>query len=239
MAGLKIGGTDISDVMAGSTQIQKVYQGSNLVWQLAATNPTFVAAYSKSDGSSLSLSGVSTGELIIASASNDGDAYNLTSTGWSSWTTPFPASAINAGIRDIPAYKTMGATPDSSYTVDTTVNVINAAAFAGGTVQSNFGFKTASRTSSTTPPSITVDVDNSTVVMLAYLDDDQSTVSTVPTGYTVAVQTSGSHVSGSNTYTMSAAILYKEGVSAGTEQPSTLGWSSSDDQLIRLLVINP
>ena len=36
---LKIGGTEITDVMLGSTQVNKVYQGSNLIWEKSSPLP--------------------------------------------------------------------------------------------------------------------------------------------------------------------------------------------------------
>jgi len=87
----------------------------------------FVGAVSTSGSSSLSLTGITDlklGDVVVAFSQADNTTHTLTSSGWSGWNSNFPGSNINELIHNIAAYKTMGATPDTSIQVNQTVDVI-------------------------------------------------------------------------------------------------------------------
>ena len=232
MAGLKIGGTDISDVRVGSTQVKAVYQGSNLVWQ-AVSNPTFHSAFGVSDSNSLALSGLSEGQMLVYASADANVAYSMSSTGWSGINASFPSSNFENGIQNVTAYKTVGVTPDTSVSLNKAIPTQACIALSVGAFQS-VGYVVAAG-SSITPPAVTVNVDGSAVVILAYLDANVANITQVPSGYTLAVEENSS----TSGLPASVATFYKENEPAGTESPGQLTWSSSASQIARTVVINP
>jgi hypothetical protein len=81
-------------------------------------------------------------------------------------------------------------------------------------------------------PSMTVATAGSTAIIIAMLDDDNSTISTVPTGYTLAIQTG-------TVLGASLAILYQLNVAAGSTGIASGEWSSADNQYVLGYIIPP
>lgn len=151
----------------------------------------FVGAVSTSGSSSLSLTGITDlklGDVVVAFSQADNTTHTLTSSGWSGWNSNFPGSNINELIHNIAAYKTMGATPDTSIQVNQTVDVICAAAFRNAQWASSTSLAGTGNSSSITAPNLTINQNDSAAIYFAMLDDDNSTITGVPTGYTIATQ---------------------------------------------------
>ena len=199
--------------------------GSTEQYISGLATPSFVG--SATGNSTLSLTGITglqEGDLVVIFAADDNSA-TLNSTGWTTL-----AETFAGDIGHVIAYKVMGATPDTSVSFSGT-GASTATAWRDveygsiGTIVQN-GVSTT-----IDPSSIAVTLDNSVVLVLAALDDRGSaTVTTAPTGYTVgptAFDDGG------------CAQLYKTGVSAGTEDPSTLTWSLSDAVISYTLLLKP
>lgn len=193
----------------------------------------FVGAVSTSGSSSLSLTGITDlklGDVVVAFSQADNTTHTLTSSGWSGWNTNFPGSNTNQLIHNIAAYKTMGATPDTSIQVNQTVDVICAAAFRNAQWASSTSSAGGGNISSITAPSLTINQNDSAAIYFAMLDDDNSTITGVPTGYTIATQ--NARVGGTG------GIIYRLERPAGTESPSgSITFSSADSIFVRGLVL--
>ncbi len=193
----------------------------------------FVGAVSTSGSSSLSLTGITDlklGDVVVAFSQADNTTHTLTSSGWSGWNSNFPGSNTNQLIHNIAAYKTMGATPDTSIQVNQTVDVICAAAFRNAQWASSTSSAGGGNISSITAPSLTINQNDSAAIYFAMLDDDNSTITGVPTGYTIATQ--NARVGGTG------GIIYRLERPAGTESPSgSITFSSADSIFVRGLVL--
>lgn len=193
----------------------------------------FVGAVSTSGSSSLSLTGITDlklGDVVVAFSQADNTTHTLTSSGWSGWNTNFPGSNTNQLIHNIAAYKTMGATPDTSIQVNQTVDVICAAAFRNAQWASSTSSAGGGNISSITAPSLTINQSDSAAIYFAMLDDDNSTITGVPTGYTIATQ--NARLGGTG------GIIYRLERPAGTESPSgSITFSSADSIFVRGLVL--
>jgi hypothetical protein len=195
----------------------------------------FVGAVSTSGSSSLSLTGITDlkpGDVVVAFSQDDNDTHTLTSSGWSGWNSNFPGSNGNQLIQNIAAYKTMGATPDTSIQVNQPVDVICAAAFRNAQWASSTSSAGGGNISSITAPSLTINKNDSAAIYFAMLDDDNSTITGVPTGYTIATQNASVRGTG--------GIIYRLERPAGTESPSgSITFSSADSIFVRGLVLQP
>ena len=193
----------------------------------------FVGAVSTSGSSSLSLTGITDlklGDVVVAFSQADNTTHTLTSSGWSGWNSNFPGSNTNQLIHNIAAYKTMGATPDTSIQVNQTVDVICAAAFRNAQWASSTSSAGTGNSSSITAPNLTINQNDSAAIYFAMLDDDNSTITGVPTGYTIATQ--NARVGGTG------GIIYRLERPAGTESPSgSITFSSADSIFVRGLVL--
>lgn len=193
----------------------------------------FVGAVSTSGSSSLSLTGITDlklGDVVVAFSQADNTTHTLTSSGWSGWNSNFPGSNTNQLIDNIAAYKTMGATPDTSIQVNQTVDVICAAAFRNAQWASSTSSAGGGNISSITAPSLTINQNDSAAIYFAMLDDDNSTITGVPTGYTIATQ--NARLGGTG------GIIYRLERPAGTESPSgSITFSSADSIFVRGLVL--
>ena len=204
--------------------------GSTEQYIAGSTTPSYVGSASASGASTLSLTGITglqEGDLVLFWATDDTQTgvRTITSSGWT-----VAVQNSNNSIQNIVAYKIMGSTVDTSVSVADTVDALTATAWRGVEWDSLSGFTTAS-SNTIDPVSSTVTTDNSVVVVLGAIDDDSSTISSAPTGYTTAVQ--NGRLGGSN------AQMYKTGVSAGTEDPSSYTWSTTDALLSRTVVLKP
>lgn len=179
--------------------------------------PSFVGGVGTANESdTLSLTGITglqEGDLVIVARTSDTSEEVVTSTGWTTIIYARPNS-----IGTTVAYKVMGATPDTSVSFADQA-ALSAVAFRG--VEYTSVSTVVSVSSATVDPnSVTATDDNSVVVVFSGLDDDNnSSISSAPTGYTVGATGNGN---GSN------AFMYKTGVSTGTEDPSSLTWSTPD-----------
>ena len=204
---------------------------------LRAANPQveFVGATSRTGNDSLPLTGIAglqAGDIVVAFSQDDNSAHRLLSSGWSGWNGNFPNSNTDNSIDNIAAYKTMGATPDTSILFDDDVDVICAAAFRGAKWGSSTSSASSTGTNSITAPSLTISRGGSAAVYFAMLDDDNSTITGVPTGYTIATQ--NARVGGTG------GIIYRLERPAGTESPSgSITFGSTDAIFVRGLVLQP
>lgn len=208
-----------------------------LMGGLAERTGIYFVGATSGQGATPSLSGITdlqTGDLVITFASRDISQMTLLSSGWSGWNSNFPSSNANASIENIPAYKIMGATVDTGqeYRADRAPHAWTAVAFRNAAVDSPevTSFLTGSG-SSQDPPSISIATTGSAVVQFCAIDDDSSNL-TPSTGYTKAAQ----YQNGGNG---SNALCYKLGLDAGTEDPDSFSWSTSDQLLYRALRIIP
>jgi hypothetical protein len=194
--------------------------------------PSIVGTASANGANSVSLTGITglaEGDLVLACITSDNSTENttITSSGW----TAISDNVFSASINTTIAYKVMGATVDTSIGITSVVDAITVIAMSDVEYLSGASVTGSAFFSSINPPSVTVASDDSIVLVLAAIDDDNSTISSPPTGYTTAVQ--DGRLGGSN------AIMYKTGVSAGTEDPDTLTWSSADTMWAVTLEFGP
>ena len=200
----------------------------------------YVGATSGSGVSSLnagSISGSSFGDTYILAAMDDNHLYDVIASGWSGMTSGFPVPIRDNSIEHIVCTKTASLSGNSVSFEDAgdphIVDAACAVAFRNmGTPPST---PTASQTtavgSSFSVPSMTVTEEGSTSVIIAMIDDDNATISSVPSGYTLAVQ--NGRTGGS------MAIMYQLGLSAGATGTVNGSWSSSDALLTYGYIIPP
>jgi len=179
--------------------------------------PSFVGATSRQESNiiSVSISGLQEGDLLVLFAAADGSARTITEP--SGWTTEVVTRSNSVG--HIVAHKVMGATVDSFVRFSGDYDSIVLCAFRDVEFESLSAVVTAFG-NTINPPSVSTVDDNSIVLALTGLDDDTSTISTGPTGYTEGEAQAGDRAS--------AALYYKTGVATGSEDPSAFTWSSSD-----------
>lgn len=199
----------------------------------AVTSPSFVGSVSGGAVSTVSLSsitGLTQDDVVLVLSTDDDDGHNISSTGWT-----YRGLISGGNVQDRSYTKTMGATPDTSVVYDRTVDSLSASAFRGVEYE-NATSGTTGGGSTITPESITVTTDDSIVVVFAMIDDDPtSTISTAPTGYTTALVQGGV----GDRQGSAQAVFYKTGVSAGTESPSAITWSTSDTLSVRTFLFKP
>ena len=180
----------------------------------------FVGATSVSGDGDLYLTGITglqDGDLVVFAAMDDSRNFRITSSGWTSMTNANYSNSIDFVIE----YKVMGSTVDTRVFLDETVDALCAIAFRGAADASYSDSYSGSTSASFSLPTFTIAENNSAALVIAFLDDDDSTISTIPAGYTVAT-TSGR--SGG-----SAAIMFKL-VDAGNSIVSG-SWSSYDNNI--------
>lgn len=194
-----------------------------------AAGVEFVGANSATNSSSLSFEGISDlreGDLVFCNFVNGATSFTLASSGWTvAAGSAAPNSTSNNGIWNMNCYKFMGATPDTSIGLNSVVAGLTVAVFRGvGTPVVN-GFQVT--TGSTFFSGTTVTIANEGCVYLIgpLIDDDNSTISSVPSGFTVAAEAG---FSGNFSRNSSVAIIYKIGVPSGDLTGINGSWSSSD-----------
>lgn len=208
-----------------------------LMGGLAERTGIYFVGATSGQGATPSLSGITDlqeGDLVITYATRDISETTLLSSGWSGWNAAFPSSNANASIVNVAAYKIMGATVDTGqeYRADRAPHTWTAVAFRNATVDSPevTSFLTGSG-SSQDPPSISIATTGSAVVQFCAIDDTNASL-TPSTGYTKAAEFQ-------NSGNGSAALCYKLGLDAGTEDPDSFSWSKTDQLLYRALRIIP
>lgn len=205
-----------------------------------ATGPQFIGANSASDSSSLSFEGISDlqeGDLVFCNFVNGATDFSLSSSGWTvAAGNAAPSSTQNNGIRNLNCYKFMGATPDASIGLNRAVAGLTAAVFRGvGTPVVN-GFQVTSGSEFFSGTTVTIANDGCVYLIGPLIDDDNSTISSVPSGFTVAAEAG---FSGASTRNSSVAIIYKIGVPSGDLTGINGSWSSDDDLATRGFELPP
>ena len=194
-----------------------------------APSPSYVGSTSATSTATLSLtgiSGLSEGDLVVFYAVDGSSNRAVSSSGW----TELVRGTVNrTGITMY--YKVMGTTVDTSVVINGTMAVLTASAYRNVSYGSLSAAAEANSTT-ITPNSATVTDDDSIVLVLASMDRQAATITTAPTGYSTAVLNS---VSGNS----SGAVLYKTGVSSGTESPSSITWSTSERLTAYTMVLDP
>jgi hypothetical protein len=194
----------------------------------------FVGATSNNGASSLSLSGLGLqqGDLVVAVTSTTVGSYSFSSSGWTGVNSNFPTRDRTNSISYTVCYKEMGATPDTSFALNATVDFLGAIAFRNAQWASITSEASGTTISSLAAlPDLTISTDGSAAIYLAMLDDDNSIVTVTPQNYTLA--TSDGQTGGSG------AIFYRLDLSSGTEDPFSVRWSSNDAYLNIGLVLEP
>jgi len=189
--------------------------------------PSFVGGASQNNSSAItfSITGLQEGDLLVLFATNDFAIGSLSSSGWTE-----EVDANENSVKHIIAHKTMGATVDTNVSFSTNMDSILLCAFRDVEFESISSVVESSGNSNTAnPPSVSTVDDNSIVLALTGLDDDNATISTGPTGYTEGAA--------QNANGGSAALYYKTGVATGSEDPSAFTWSSSDNNIAYTAVL--
>jgi hypothetical protein len=169
-----------------------------------------------------------TDDLVIIATASDSACDNVITT--SGYTNPQNDNDAIPGAHF--GYKLMGATPDTIVTIDKSSSRIRRTliqVWRGGDTASILGgaWDIASAASdSPNPPPITVST-NDLVIAVAFLDDDDTTISVWPTGYTNQLEGNTGQASASVGATV--AISSKEATGDGTENPGAYTVVTSDN----------
>lgn len=170
-------------------------------------------------------------DVWIIVLSRDDNQIDDTSAQGEGWTREYlSASSLRFGIIS----KRMGATPDTSVTIDRVTTAANSGINCIGqlfrgcdeTTYLDQTTPAASTGSTTSPncPAITTQTDGAMVVAIAAMDDETTTVSTWPTGYTDQLERAGGGAPHLTTNAMSSKIVSP----AGVEDPSTYVFAATD-----------
>ena len=141
------------------------------------------------------------------------------------------------------AYKRMGATPDTSVTIDQEAAVIMAGLcqiWRGvDTTTAEDATSTAASGTSANPdsPAIITVTANALVLSISMLDDDDATVTTYPSGYTNTLSKNTGQ--GSTTVGATVSIASTIRASAGSEDPGAYTMSSSDAWFANSVAFRP
>jgi hypothetical protein len=199
--------------------------------RVAAAGPlTLVNNFYSNNSATITLSGTQSGDLVVVFSFQDNFGVPNTGTGYTSLQSA--GGGTSAGYNLM--YKVLtgadtqvaglGAATDTGHFAILFRNV-HASTPIGG----NAGAQSATDSASINPPSITASGSASIVVAFGALDDDLSTLSTVPSGYTsLTYPTNNYYQVGSAGSGGTMVAAYKAGVGAGTEDPANFVMSSSD-----------
>ena len=172
-------------------------------------------------------------DRIIFASCDDTSVHTQTSTGASGMTSGWANSEANVFIVSAAGTRLVDeATP--TLTTSVVLDALCSVTFRNmGTPPSVPTVSaTGENVSAFSLPSMTVATAGSTAIIIAMLDDDNSTISTVPTGYTLAIQTG-------TVLGASLAILYQLNVAAGSTGIASGEWSSADNQYVLGYIIPP
>lgn len=197
-----------------------------IIAQGTSGTPSFVGGTTQNNSFefNFSISGMQQGDLLVVFATNDTGTRSINQSGWTE-----AVNGFNNSIRNIVAHKVMGATVDSYISFTSGMDAILLCAFRDVEFESLSSVALANSATANPPSASTVD-DNSIVLALTGLDDDNSTISTGPTGYTEGAA--------QNANGGSAALYYKTGVATGSEDPSAFTWSSADQNIAYTAVLS-
>ena len=169
------------------------------------------------------------GDIVFAFITDDDSSCTVTSPGWTAVVVPTETNSIEHLIY----YKVMGAVIDASLTLSANMDNIILFAFRGiDPSRIKLSSVVTAVGTTITPASITVEEDNSVVILFAAIDKDETYLASYDKNYLAvlkaAVSTHGS-----------AAMLVRQHVPAGTETPGNLVWASDDNLLIYTMSIPP
>jgi hypothetical protein len=167
-------------------------------------------------------------DLVVIAVAGDISCADSIPAGY---TKPDNGTGANPGANF--GYKVMGATPDTTVLIAQHATVLKSCVVQvwrggdAGTILDAAYPTTATGTSANpNPPSIITANANALVVAIAFLDDDDSTVSAYPSGYTNGKSANTGQAS--TTVGSTVAICSKVVASPGTEDPAAYTMSSSD-----------
>lgn len=209
------------------------------IYRYGAANPISVVgrttqSFGSSTSGSITLpSGLQEGDLVIVAVGSDGSLPNQPS-GWVNLN-----NTANGTEYARTVYKVMGATPDTSVSISglSTASAAIAIGIRGFDSTTLFDATATVATGSTgmpNAPSITTVNNNSLVIALGFLDDDnvQSSV-TAPSGY------SNLSVIQSSTAGQTVMLATKSVSSFGVEDPAQFGGTGDDEWVALTIAIRP
>lgn len=188
--------------------------------------PTYVGATSDTDTDGLdttSITGTQSGDTYIIAFGNDNPFASttpmVTPSGWSGMNPSWPNENRYASISLVVGYGT------TTGTVKTTglrfVDALSMVAFRNlGTPPSTWATGASGSGNSQTLPSMTVTEEGSTALIVAFMDDDNTTIKSVPSGYTLAVETGSTGGS--------VAIMYQLDMPVGATGTAAIEWNNFD-----------
>lgn len=191
--------------------------------------PEYIGGISAAGASSLdagTITGAAIGDTFILAASDDSKLAEVTATGWSGMSSNFPDSHTVNSIDYAVCTRVNTGSGNTVSTIDgdqeiTPVDAICAVAFRNiGTPPSTPSASQSTSGNSFNLPSMTVSESGSTAVIIAMIDDDDATISSVPTGYTLAVQ--NGRTGGS------MAIMYQLDPPVGSTGTASGTWTNTD-----------
>lgn len=224
-----MGTAGLDDLKIGSSQVDKVYQGGNLVWP---SGVVFKGAVTDTNASSinnitLDLSGtVSTGDLVYIAISSD-STLDGTAVTISGMTTVQPQQYSTSSPGFVIAYGFFQSGDSTTITFSTASNNGNnltaiAAVFGNVTAFQNTTGQFGTY-GTPNPPSLAAGSATELLIISGHQDDDNYTM-TSPSGYTMAASL-GYGSSGNATTT---GVGYKITNVNVTENPSSFGGSGDD-----------
>ena len=199
---------------------------------------TYVGATSDTNKNGLattSITGTQSGDTYIIAFENDNPFASTTPMvpplGWSGMNPNWPNENRSVSVSLAVAYGTTAGTVQT--TGGRVCDALSMVAFRDlGTPPSTYTTSVSdSFASSLTLPSMTVTEAGSTALIIAFIDDDASTVTSVPSGYTLAVEDGSAGGS--------VAIMYQLDMPVGATGTAAVGWSSSDGLVTLGYIIPP
>jgi len=179
-----------------------------------------------------SITGLKEDDLVLIIVHSDGSLPNRP-TGWAEITSQTNNTSY---VRYL--YKQMNRTIDTSVSITggTTANSAIAIAIRGASIES-WATDTNTGATAPNPTSVTTTVNNSWVVVMSGVENDQMTGITAPTGYTNLTSVINNVAGGAGSTCM---VATKEVATAGSENPSAFGGTGYNGDGISLtLVLKP
>jgi hypothetical protein len=196
-----------------------------MAWSLVGATSAEITAGAGSQ--SITLPGTpAENDLVLVQVGGDVDCSgSVTTSGYTAI-----QNSVNANPGRHVAYKVLGATPDSTVAVSRDAAIKKVAIVqvwrgvdTADVVDAAYSEATAGNSATHDPPSITAAA-NALVFALVFLDDDDTTVSTWPSGYTNQIE---DNAQGGANASCTIAMSSKEST-GGTEDPSAYVMGTSD-----------
>jgi hypothetical protein len=204
----------------------------------------FVGAVSASGDNQLDLTGItglSEGDAVFIFAMDDALNFTFdesrasgradaTDSDWTGYNAPFlgqggyPENTGTSSIEHLQAARIQPAIVDESIHFSATLDVIAAIAFRNvGSLDSPISEEDIdTNSSSINIGPVSGIVAGSVSIIGTMLDDDNSTINTTPSGYTLATQAAR--------FGGSMALMYQLDLPAGSHNPGSISWNASDSQ---------